>query len=265
MIGSILISLTLIEETTLKGFGGEALHGLLFDTLKGKSSDLASTLHNLKGQKPFSLSPPLESYLLKQGYCVIPKESPVTFKIALLDEELLATTISAFFTAMAEGTTLTLSQKPVIVRSVSIKEGEFVSFTSFPMLLSQASQNQNITLEFSTPTSFKSEGIQVMFPEPKLVFSSYLNHWNAFSKIKLSQEIKEAFPSIKVSNYHLRTELVHFSNYKIIGCKGRIEYRLPPKLSPSVCQALNALADFAFYCGTGAKTTMGMGQTRRIK
>jgi CRISPR-associated endoribonuclease Cas6 len=30
-------------------------------------------------------------------------------------------------------------------------------------------------------------------------------------------------------------------------------------------KALNALADFAFYCGTGAKTTMGMGQTRRIK
>jgi len=24
-----------------------------------------------------------------------------------------------------------------------------------------------------------------------------------------------------------------------------------------------ALANFAFYCGTGYKTTMGMGQTRR--
>ena len=26
---------------------------------------------------------------------------------------------------------------------------------------------------------------------------------------------------------------------------------------------VNLLADFAFYCGTGYKTTMGMGQTRR--
>ena len=27
----------------------------------------------------------------------------------------------------------------------------------------------------------------------------------------------------------------------------------------------NALVDYAIYCGTGAKTTMGMGQTRRIR
>ena len=26
---------------------------------------------------------------------------------------------------------------------------------------------------------------------------------------------------------------------------------------------VNLLTDFAFYCGTGYKTTMGMGQTRR--
>jgi CRISPR-associated endoribonuclease Cas6 len=29
------------------------------------------------------------------------------------------------------------------------------------------------------------------------------------------------------------------------------------------CQ-LNTLADFAFYAGVGIKTTMGMGQTRRV-
>ena len=27
---------------------------------------------------------------------------------------------------------------------------------------------------------------------------------------------------------------------------------------------LNALADYAFFCGTGHKTTQGMGQTRRL-
>jgi CRISPR/Cas system endoribonuclease Cas6 (RAMP superfamily) len=28
---------------------------------------------------------------------------------------------------------------------------------------------------------------------------------------------------------------------------------------------MNLLADFAFFCGTGKKTTVGMGQTVRIK
>jgi CRISPR-associated endoribonuclease Cas6 len=138
-------------------------------------------------------------------------------------------------------------------------------FTSFYKLFSEADTETVVTLEFLTPTSFKGDGIQTLFPEPKLVFSSLLRRWNTFSDIKIAEEHLELLPSIKVSNYDLRTELIHFSKYKMLGFKGKIEYRLLEKCAPHFCQAVNALANFAFYSGVGTKTTMGMGQTRRIK
>jgi len=42
----------------------------------------------------------------------------------------------------------------------------------------------------------------------------------------------------------------------------------PPVTGPmeeEMLKQVNALADFAFYCGTGYKVTMGMGQTRRLQ
>ena len=38
---------------------------------------------------------------------------------------------------------------------------------------------------------------------------------------------------------------------------------VPGPLEEERLREVNLLADFAFYCGTGYKTTMGMGQTRR--
>jgi CRISPR/Cas system endoribonuclease Cas6 (RAMP superfamily) len=51
----------------------------------------------------------------------------------------------------------------------------------------------------------------------------------------------------------------------MLGFKGKIEYRLLEKCAPHFCRAVNALANFASYSDVGTKTTMGMGQTRRIK
>ncbi len=39
---------------------------------------------------------------------------------------------------------------------------------------------------------------------------------------------------------------------------------LRPTIDTECLQIANCLANFAFYCGTGYKTTMGMGQTRRV-
>ncbi|MCU0532618.1 MAG: CRISPR system precrRNA processing endoribonuclease RAMP protein Cas6 [Hydrococcus sp. Prado102] len=40
-------------------------------------------------------------------------------------------------------------------------------------------------------------------------------------------------------------------------------YTSEQAIDPIQIQQLNALADFALYCGIGRKTTMGMGMVRR--
>ena len=264
LLGNLVIGLSTKAEIRLKGLGGEALHGFVFNILKRASPELASNLHHLGEPKPFCISPLLEGYELKGGCSYIRASEVVTFKISLLTEELLTAAIAAFFNPMAEGEILSLSRKPVTVNSINMCPTDIDSFTSFDKLFREAHPETKVTLEFLTPTSFRGDGIQTLFPEPRLVFSSLLRRWNTYSEVKILEEYAETFPSIKVANYNLRTELVNFSKYKIVGFKGRVEYELPEDASEGFLREVNALADFASYSGVGAKTTMGMGQVQRV-
>lgn len=262
MVGSIMVGLSAKSEVTLRGLGGEALHGLFFNILRRNSTEIASELHKQEEQKPFTISPLLEGHELKGGYSVISPTREVTFRLTMLNEEMFAATISPLFLIMAEERILYLSRKPITIGSVDLCEEKL---TSFPKILADALPHPKVTLEFITPTSFKVSGVQSLFPDPKLVFSSLLRRWNAFSETKLPEEYIKSFASIKVSSYNLHTELVHFSRYKMIGFKGRTEFELPKDLGEPFQRVVNALADFAPYAGVGVKTAMGMGQTKRIK
>ena len=48
------------------------------------------------------------------------------------------------------------------------------------------------------------------------------------------------------------------------GFVGSVSYRLD-RLGERGVRALNVLADFAMYCGTGSKKAQGAGQTRRVR
>jgi len=261
VVSSIIIGLSAKNKITLRGLGGEALHGLFFNILRRNSTEVASELHEQEDQKPFTISPLLDGHELKGGYSIISPMREVTFRLTTLNEEMLAAAISPIFLIMAEEKFLYLSRKPIVIGSIDLCQEKF---TSFSKLIANALPHPKVTLDFTTPTSFKVRGVQSLFPDPKLVFSSLLRRWNAFSETKLPEEHIKSFASIKVSNYDLHTELVHFSRYKMIGYKGRTEFELPEDLGESFRRVVNALADFAPYAGVGVKTAMGMGQTRRV-
>jgi len=264
LIASLNVGLTTEAEIRLKGLGGEALHGLVFTVLSQSSLIETSELHDSDEQKPFSISPFIDGHKLRGGFSFLDRGKTATFRICTFTEELLAAFVQAFFLSMAEGKILRLSGKPVTLNLLNFGQNENNSITSFNNLFTKALAEPVITLEFASPTCFKGKGIQTMFPEPKLVFSSLLKRWNAFSDEKINEEYQGLFTTIKVSSYNLRTELIHFSKYKMIGFKGNVEYRLPDKSIPEFQKSVNALANFACYAGVGAKTAMGMGQVNRI-
>jgi CRISPR-associated endoribonuclease Cas6 len=69
--------------------------------------------------------------------------------------------------------------------------------------------------------------------------------------------------ALKVSRYRLSTRLLDFGGYQELGFSGQVTYEFSRDVPVELARAINALADFAFYGGVGAKTTMGMGQARR--
>ncbi|MDP2662237.1 MAG: CRISPR system precrRNA processing endoribonuclease RAMP protein Cas6, partial [Dehalococcoidia bacterium] len=64
-------------------------------------------------------------------------------------------------------------------------------------------------------------------------------------------------------SYRLSTRLASFGDYSETGFFGHAVYECP-SASDEERRLINTLADFAFFAGVGAKTTMGMGQCRRL-
>jgi CRISPR-associated endoribonuclease Cas6 len=67
-----------------------------------------------------------------------------------------------------------------------------------------------------------------------------------------------------IAQHELCTAMFQFPRHLQIGFVGRCRFATPIGDAERL-QMLNALADFALYAGVGYKTTMGMGQVRRLR
>lgn len=122
--------------------------------------------------------------------------------------------------------------------------------------------NRQIKMEFSSPTAFHSNGLHVPFILPCSAIRSWLSCWNSFAPITFPKSLLEGIEeSVAVSYYKMQTFPVRYGKATLVGGVGRCTYNIL-KDDPYFVHIINTLANFAFYSGTGAKTALGMGQTR---
>lgn len=144
-----------------------------------------------------------------------------------------------------------------------------------------------LTLEFASPTSFKSVGLYRPLPEPGLVFKSLYERWRSLVDVALpfspDVALLEAFARDMVSIEH---HAITFSQVAKKGAvipafRGIVTYRIV-KDNAALAQRdsalyeqfrqqhhdyaslLHLLATFSFYSGVGIKTAQGMGMTRPV-
>jgi CRISPR-associated endoribonuclease Cas6 len=124
---------------------------------------------------------------------------------------------------------------------------------------------RTITLEFASPTAFKSQEMQVPVPMPGLVFGSLVERWNAFSPVALDPDLRRfAEEHVAISRYRLESKPVPTKSGALrIGGVGQVMYTLLDD-DRYAAAALNILADFALFSGVGVQTATGMGQCRRV-
>ena len=123
-----------------------------------------------------------------------------------------------------------------------------------------------VTLEFASPTAFKSAGMTVPIPLPSLVFGSLAKRWNSFSPTPLDPEMR-AFSDgyVAISRYRLESRPVEQKQTGLrIGGVGQVTYRALEG-DRYWLGTLQALADYARFSGVGVMTTTGMGQARRTE
>ncbi len=139
-----------------------------------------------------------------------------------------------------------------------------------------------LSLYFHTCTSFRlnaPEGFKsnLPLPVPRYVFQSALRQWEALSPAHLRIPIAPFLEHyVWVSHFQIRVARAAFveETQKVVGFTGRVEFGLAwrDKLPLSMrrdwrhyVDVLRLLSAFAFYAGTGAQTTRGLGQTLPIE
>lgn len=253
-----------------------AAHALLLDTVRRANDVLAAKLHDENGAHPFTVS----TLMGRFG-----REGPLadqTYKLRMTafqgeTSEILGE--AAESGPLARGAVVELDYLPfeVVAADWGQAKGEaqagnsedmpWAAQSSFselsaPFLLGQVEAPRRIGLQFTSPTSFKSGGMQVPMPLPGLVFGSLLERWNAYAPVVFPPEVRRyAEECLAVSQYHLSTRPVTANGGLKVGAVGEVTY-VTLNHDRYWMSVLATLAAFALYGGVGAGTSSGMGQAR---
>jgi len=263
---AVLLKLKANGDAIISPTQGHHAYGLFLALMRRSNLSMADELHASDSIKPFTISPlqgkfqrAVKSLKVIGGY-------EYFIRLTFLREDVFAYFMDA--TLKAASQLLRLESAVFHIDHVILRHEDslFCRHQSYQELFTESQPVRKISLRFLSPTAFRSGGKRnVLFPEASLAFGSYLSKWQHFSPIKVDEHTAELLGGIIVARYKLNTHIMHFSSYQEIGFEGACTFELPADFDEDSLKTINALADFAFYCGTGAKTTMGMGQTGRIK
>lgn len=234
------------------------LHAWFLDQVRSINPTLSAQLHDAES-KPFTISG-LEGNIGTNGG-----------KLQIYAEQTYRWRVTAFSPTVMEWLVLWLQNlppnielryAPLQIQSVSY----FLKPTTYNQLF-QTKKDKKLTLSFVTPTSFRRKGHHFPLPLPVNVFHSYLRRWNQFSKMPFDDEafLDWIDESVVINRHQLESVKVAAGKKGLVtSFLGAIEYSLinTTQKQQQFEQLFTTLGQFAPYCGTGHKTTFGLGQTR---
>jgi CRISPR-associated endoribonuclease Cas6 len=261
---------------------GKILHGLFYELLQKASAAKGDEIHSAEGLKPFSTALLLNERQRRAEFIRTGEEVKVRF--TFLDDSLYPL-LARYFLSTPDLSLELVRTELTVARILSTPQSgeEWAGCASFEDIYANASDvEKQFSFQFATPTFFKRGGgpaypdLIVPLPLPDLVFGSLLRNWNQFS----SSSFMEASLVKEICSHHL--EMTHhritsqlarlvfprddgtYRTTTFPGFVGSCSLRLVELHDQSIIKTLNALADFAFFAGVGAKTTMGFGVARRV-
>jgi len=267
MLLSAVLTLQPTQKSTIPADQGRATHGLFLNWIRQADAGLAQELHDIEGVKPFTVSGLQGTGRVLRGEVTLDPQRPLWWRVTTLTPRLSQVVLEQVLPSLPD--TLTLADQVFQVMGATVDQADhpWAGQTSYEALaqghlLGAKDPPPWLNLEFAAPTTFRSQGKHLPFPLPGLVFDHWLNKWNKFAPLSLHPDVKRfAEECLAVSRYQLRSRVVRFGPATFIGFVGRCSFRALNR-DPYWLRLLHTLAAYAFYCGTGHKTTMGLGQTK---
>jgi len=262
---------------------GKILHGVFYELLQKASAVKGDEVHSVEGLKPFSTALLLSERQRRAEHIRAGEELKVRF--TFLDDAIYPLLARYFLSTPDLGFELVRTELTVSrILSTPQSGEEWAGCTSFAELYANASDSEKqFSFHFATPAFFKRGGgpaypdLIVPLPLPDLVFGSLLRNWNQFSPSSFVEAnlLKEMCSHhLEMTHHRITSQLARLvfqrgdGQYRTTtfpGFVGSCSFRLVELHDRSIIKTLNMLADFAFYAGVGAKTTMGFGVSRRLK
>ena len=284
MLRSILLSLTAESSYPILGPLGRPAQAWFLQQLTRSNTALAQKLHDEQGLKPYTVSTLLDEHgrPLEAGTWLKPGQT-CWLRLATLNEELSTALQKKIIQRLPKR--LTLYKMDFRVDDVFERHSEHpwagaISFTEMAQDAANAKAAKNVRVEFASPTAFRSSGLDICLPIPGQVFRSWWERWNAFAPEAMQvQDIWPKFAGACILVSELTAvNTTHWTFAEgtrgaATGFTGTVEFTLPRKSNlpekwhdyyDGAAVVMQSLARFAFYCGTGHHTTLGMGQTRLI-
>ena len=284
MLTAAVIHLEALADGRLHNATGRGVHGFWFYHWGQVAPEIADTLHQNDQLPPYSLSPLMELPRPGRGGQVdIPKGKQAWFRVTTLTRPLSEALLESWLPALKPGTEIEIpGPNPENSESSESNQGGFrwrVSGVSlrpqehpwagqvtYEQLASQNLHNKRPpdrwNLRFATPTAFHGSAGHFPFPLPHSLVGSWLRRWQAFAPIALSDELPDlVYKQTVINAYALKTVPVQEGKRLTVGCLGTLSFRAL-QMHPAERAAVNLLADYAFFAGSGHRTTQGMGMTR---
>jgi CRISPR-associated endoribonuclease Cas6 len=284
MLRSIIISLTAESSYPILGPLGRPAQAWFLGQLTRSHASLASRLHDEQGLKPYIVSTLLDERgrPLRAGSWLEPGQL-CWFRITSLNEELSDALEKKIIRRIPQQLTIYKMNFRVDDVFFNHSQHEWAGETSFSEIaqdVAMASAGNHVRMEFTSPTAFRSNGLDICLPSPGHVFRSLSEKWNAFAPEPM--QLHDLWPQFAddcilvdelTAVNTVYWEFAEGSRGSATGFTGTIGFTLLPKGKvkndwkeywDGAATVLQSLAKYSFYCGVGHHTTIGMGQTRLL-
>jgi len=270
---ALVVNLIAVHDGQVPASQGALAHAAFLDLVRAADPELSALLHDVRGRQPFTISPlrnlpghPEDNaYRLRAG-------QRVWLRLTLLDPALFQAFLKRLLVAGPD-LRLRIGQLSFAVESAIGVPGEnpWVNYTTIAALRAGAGTDRYVRLLFASPTAMSlgakgpAKQRMILLPWPQYVFASLRGAWNRLTgddiPIEFERWVADYVMVRKVRNW--QTHVYKLKRGVRPGGVGDVVFEALD-LDPTYLRTLNLLADFAFYSGVGSKTTMGMGQARRL-
>jgi CRISPR-associated endoribonuclease Cas6 len=273
---ALIIRLSAVHPGRLRATQGHLAHAAFLDMLRQVDAELAQSLHDWNGRKPFTLSP-LHGFGQPQGgHITVGIGQEGWLRLTILEPAVFQTFIR--YVLHGDGRlTVRLDNLSFQVSEIlgTIGSHPLAGATSLAALHQQwetadlQPAHRHITLRFDSPTAFSRKNLahrhMVVLPDPVLVFGQLATYWDDLTGSETAEAVRHcAAESVVVARHQIATRMYAYRQSKHVGFTGRVTFELLDRDNLELIRHLNRLTDLAFYTGVGSKTTMGMGQVYRM-